>query len=171
MDWLNQDVLWNLFWKLVNFIVLAELIVYLVRKYDVFEKVFGGYRHKIQAEIDTAERLQQEAVQIKSDIERATKEAKTLSLELLEKAKAQAEREKDDLLDAAAAEAERIRKQARQKADYEQDRQLTNLQRDVIEQALEKAREKALADITKKVNDRLVDEFLKDLTEESVRLS
>jgi len=171
VDWLNQDVLWTFFWKLVNFIVLAGLIVYLVRKYDVFEKVFGGYRNKIKAEIDAPHQLPQEAVQIKADIKKATREAEVLSTELLEKARVQAEREKAEVLEAAQAEVKRIHEQAQLTADYQRSLQLAELQQDVIEQALAKAREKAQADITKKENDRLVNDFLKGLTTESVKLS
>lgn len=171
MDWLNQDVLWTFFWKLVNFLVLAGLIVYLVRKYDVFEKVFGGYRNKIQAEIDSANRLHQEAAQIKAEVEKTARESKALANELLEKAKAQAEQEKADWLKAAAEEVERIREQARQKADYQRNQQLAKLQQEIIAQALDKARKTVQASITKRENDRLIREFLDDLTPESVRLS
>ncbi len=171
MDFLNQDVLWDFFWRVVNAVILFGLVVYFVRKYDVINKVFGGYQEKIQREIDNAKNVEEDAARIKREIDQMSEQAEVRSQEIVEKAKEQAQREKEALIEDAKSSAERILTQARQTADYEQERQSKLLQNEIVERTLEKAREEVAAKITKKENDRLVNEFLDSLNEESVKLS
>lgn len=181
MEWFDNAIQWLLevinnpinqefFWRVVNAVVLYSLIVYFVRKYDVINKVFGGYQQKIQREIDSAKQLEDEAAQIKRDIDKMAEEAVERSKEILEKARVQAQREKVAAIESAKASAERILDQARQTADYEHERQMKQIQTDIVERTLERAREEVAGKITKRENDRLVGEFLDSLNEESVKL-
>lgn len=169
MDWLNPDVLWTFTWKVVNFVVLAAIVVFLVRKFDVFDKVFGGYRRRIQGELEAASRLQQEAEQIKAELEHSIQQAQAQSAQIVEKAKAQSQREKDALVAAAEKETDRLLAQARETASHEIDRQRETIERNVLEQALERARQRLAKQITKKDNEQLVNDFLDRLSEESLR--
>ncbi len=170
MEWLlNPDVLWTFTWKVVNFVVLAGIVVYLVRRFDVIDKVFGGYGRRIQGELESARKLQQEAEQIKAELERSTREAKAQAAEIVEKAKAQAQREKDAVVVTAQADAERLLAQARETASHEVARQTEALQLVVLGEALERARERLAKQVTKKDHEQLVNDFLDRLTEESLR--
>jgi len=164
-------VIWDFFWKVVHFLVLAGIAVWLVRKYDLFERVFGNYRRELKAELDAAARHHEEAERIKAETESALQEADRRAEEMLEQAKARAEREKEELVQVARQEAERIKEQARLTARSERERQVRALQNDVVERALARARELVTGAITKQDHGRLVDAFLEELDEGSVRLS
>ena len=171
MHWFDPDIMLMFAYKIVNFLILAGILVWLIRKYDVIENVFGGYQRKIKDEIDSANRLQNEATRIKREIEQSATQAEQRSVELLEQAKAQAEREKQALIRGAEAEAERLLEQARRTASFEQNRQLLALQSDIVERALVRARALLQEQVKKKDHQRLMDEFLECLTEESLRAS
>ncbi len=164
-------MIWDFVWKVVNFLVLAGIAVWLVRKYDLFERVFGNYRREIRAELDAAARHREEAERIKAETETALQEADRRAEEMRAQAAERAEREKEALLELAREEAERIKAQARLTAQSERQRQLRALQNDVVEQTLARARELVTGAITKQDHGRLLDAFLDELDEESVRFS
>lgn len=157
-------------WKVFNFLVLAGLVVWLVRKYDLFERVFGNYRRQIKAELRAAERHLTEARRLKDQTRAALTEAKTRAAEILEQAQAQAEREKAELLAAARAEVERLLAQARLAAEAELEHQLEQLRRETVEAMLARARERTAETITRRDHQRLVTAFLDELTEESLKI-
>jgi len=171
MDWLNETVLWIFFWKVVNFVILAGIIVYLVRRFNVIDNVFGGYQRRIQQEIAAAAELKRESEQIQAEVDRAAKEAESRSAEILEKSKAQAEQEKAAIIETARGEAERMIEQARAVAAQQRDRQLEALQAGVVAQTLALAQEKVRDTITPKDHERLIEVFLGSLKNEGVRLS
>jgi len=171
MNWFDSGILLNFLYKIINFVILAWIIVWLVRKNDVLEKVFGGYQRGIKQEIERAEQMQSEAARIKDDIEQAANEAKRRAEDMVKNAKAQAEREKTSLLASAQAEAKRLSDAAQHNAQLEQARQLTALKQAVIERSVQHAEQLLLDELTAKDNRHLVERFLEELDEQHLRVS
>lgn len=166
--WLTTSLEGVFLLKLLNFLILAAIVVHLVRKYNVLDKVFGAYQRKIQGELEQAQRLRDEAAQIKRQTEQAVLDTERQSALLLQQAKAQAQREKDDLIEGAKTEAKRLLEQAHLGADFELRHQLQAVQRDVVERSVERARGILQKTLDQKDNQRFVDAFLRDLSEETL---
>jgi len=171
MNWFEQGVLLNFLYKIINFVILAWIIVWLVRKYDVLEKVFGGYQRSIKQEIERARQMQTEAEQITREIKQASIDAERRAAETVERAKGQAKREKTVMINSAQAEAKRLLDQARQSAQSEQARQLATLQQELIERSVQHAEQLLMEQLTVQDHERLVEQFLEDLSEEYLRVS
>lgn len=166
--WLTTSLEGVFLLKLANFLILAAIVVHLVRKYHVLDKVFGAYQRKIQSEIEQAQRLREEAAQIKRQTERAVLDTERQSALLLQQAQTQAQRERDDIIEGAKTEAKRLLEEAHLGADFELHRQLQVVQRDAVERSVERARGILKKTMDQKDNVRLVDAFLRDLSEETL---
>lgn len=166
--WLTTSLEGVFLLKLVNFLILAGIVVYMVRKYNVMDKVFGAYQRKVQGEIEQARRLRDEAEEIKRQTEQAVIDTERQSALLLQQAQGQAQREKEDIISVAKAEAQRLLDQAQLGADFELQRQLHGVQLDVMERSVERARGILHETLDQVDNQRLVDAFLGDLNEESL---
>jgi len=89
---------------------------------------------------------------------------------LLQQAQTQAQREKEDIIEGAKVEAKRLLEQAHLGADFELRHQLQAVQRDVVERSVERARGILQKTMDQKDNVRLVDAFLRDLSEENLEV-
>lgn len=168
--WLTTSLEGLFLLKLINFLILAAIVVHLVRKYNVLDKVFGAYQRKIRGELEQAQRLREEAAQIKRQTEQAVLDTERQSALLLQQAQTQAQQEKEDIIEGAKVEAKRLLEQAHLGADFELRHQLQAVQRDVVERSVERARGILQKTMDQKDNVRLVDAFLRDLSEENLEV-
>jgi F-type H+-transporting ATPase subunit b len=145
-------------YKLMNFLVLAIGLFYLLRKpaasslsarisgiknqLDDLESKKREAEKKLTAYDEKLSRLDKEAEKIVEDYVRQGNEAKARIIKEAEEA------------------AERIKEQARRNIDYELERAKSKLRGEIVEEALLKAEEIIKSKITIEDQDRLVDEYL-----------
>ena len=82
------------FWILIAFVTFIG--VFGRKAWSAIKKALDGRRDKIQADLDEAQRLREEAQGVLAEYERKRREAEDEALQMIEHAKAEAERHADD---------------------------------------------------------------------------
>ncbi|MBI1743709.1 F0F1 ATP synthase subunit B [Candidatus Acetothermia bacterium] len=149
-------------WRWINFLVLAGLIVWLVRKIDV-GAMLQKRREHIKAELDQAQKLEQEAAVLKAQAEHELTNAGAKAQEILQDARKMGERVQAEIREMAEAEAKRIHEQAKLEAELEYQNILKELKREALEEAMQRAAEAIKQELTPSDQERLVRDFLNGL--------
>jgi F-type H+-transporting ATPase subunit b len=158
---------WIEIWRWVNFLALAALVVWLVRKIDV-GAMLQKRREQIKAELEEAHRLEQEASALKAQAEQELANAGTKAQEILHDARKMGERVQAELRQMAEAEATRIHEQAHLEAELEYQKILKELKREASEEAIRRASEVIKQELTPADQELLVRDFLRSLDKEAL---
>jgi F-type H+-transporting ATPase subunit b len=151
--WQNLD-----WYRLMNFVVLAGVLVFILRKpvsqalssriKDIKEQLESLEVQKTEAEKQLAQyneklsQLESEAEKIVDDYIKQGNEAKA------------------KILKEAERTAEKLQAQARRNIEHEFDKAKQKLQQEVVESSLQKAEESLKKEITAQDQDKLVDEYI-----------
>jgi len=151
--WQNLD-----WYRLMNFVVLAGVLVFILRKpvsqalssriKDIKEQLESLEVQKAEAEKqlaqynETLSQLESEAEKIVDDYIKQGNEAKA------------------KILKEAERTAEKLQAQARRNIEHEFDKAKQKLQQEVVESSLQKAEESLKKEITAQDQDKLVDEYI-----------
>ena len=151
-------------WRVVDFAVLAGIIIWAVIK----QNVKGGLKARqdgietLLREAATArEAAEQKLKEYSAKLESANKEIDLLSAGI----KSEAEAEKVRLIAEANSMAEKIKEQARQLAEQEVLKARTILRQEAARLAVELAEQKIRQNITKNDQDKLVGDYLSKVVE------
>ena len=153
---------WIEIWRWINFLVLATLVIWLVRKVDV-GAILQKRRDQIKAELEHAHKLEQEASALKVHAEHELASAGAKAQEILQDARNMGERVQAEIREMAEAEAKRIHEQAKLEAELEYQNILKELKREALEEAMQRAAEAIKQEITPSDQERLVRDFLNGL--------
>ncbi len=152
LDW------WNLFWRVLNFLLVAGVIWYLAGKKII--AFFRGRRSSIEQELHDLEARKEAARQELQDVEQRIASLDREREAILEEYRARGEAVKQEIIAAAEERARIITAQAQQGAQNEIDQALTAMRADLAE-AIAEATQKALAEsLTPKQHEALIDAFV-----------
>ncbi len=144
--------------RVLNFVVLAIVMVWLFKKFGV--PALNGRIEGIKEDLEDLEAKKQaakkELAKYREQLELLDKEAE----KIIDEYTRQGEDAKDRILKEAESAADKLKDQATRNIEYEFDRARQQLQKDVVEKALTKAEQIIKARISEKDQDRLVDEYL-----------
>ncbi len=149
-------------WRWLNFLVLVTLIVWLVRKMDV-GTALQKRREQVKAELEQAQKLAQEATELKTKAELDLANANTKAKEILEDARKMGERVQAEIRQMAEAEGKRIIEQAKLEAELEFQEIRKQIKRETLNAAMDQATQVIKKEMTPADQEKLVRDFLSGL--------
>ncbi len=149
-------------WILISMI----LFILVMMKYAVppIMKSLNEREAKIKDSLESAEQALAKAEQISKDNEKALREAEANAQQIRKKAKEEATVLRDDLIAKAKEEAAQIVEQARASIEQEKKQALTELRQEVANLAIQAAETILDSELDAKKNNKLVDNFIDDLS-------
>ena len=152
------DVLADLIYPGINLAMLLGVLVYFGRK--PIQAFFRDRRAQIRADLETAAQLRAEAEERCADLQRRLMNLDGEIENIRQLARERAESERARILTDAEATAQRIRVDARAAIDQELRRAREQLREDASDLAIELAGERLREQITDADRNRLLDEFI-----------
>ena len=157
-DGVSDNQLWDLLYRIINFAVLAGILIFLLKK--PFKSGLKGRSKAIADELKDLESKRDEARRAYAMMERRLLDIEKEREDVLARFKEDGEREKKKILDDAQLLAERIKGQAQHTIEHETKLAKAELRREVAEMSAEVAEKLVREKITQKDQSRLVDEYL-----------
>ena len=152
--WVSTDT-----FRVMNFAVLAIVLVYLLRK--PLSQALSSRIKGIKDELEDLEARKNEAekklAEYNEKLAQLEKEAETILEDYIK----QGHEAKQRILKEAEASAEKLKSQARRNIEHEFEQAKFKLQEEIFETSLEKAEEIIKNKISEDDQDRIVDEYLK----------
>jgi F-type H+-transporting ATPase subunit b len=152
--WVSTDT-----FRVMNFAVLAIVLVYLLRK--PLSQALSSRIKGIKDELEDLEARKNEAekklAEYNEKLAQLEKEAETILEDYIK----QGHEAKQRILKEAEASAEKLKSQARRNIEHEFEQAKLKLQEEIFETSLEKAEEIIKNKISEDDQDRIVDEYLK----------
>lgn len=154
----DGDVLGTLIYPAINLALLLGVLVYFGRK--PIQTFFRDRRAQIRGDLETAAQLRAEAEERCAELQRRLVNLDGEIESIRQLARERAESERTRILTDAEATAERIRADAGAAIDQELRRAREQLREDASDLAIELAGERLREQITDSDRDRLLDEFI-----------
>lgn len=151
----------DLFWRVLN-VALLLLVLYVTARKPI-QGFFRDRRDRIQGEVETAARLRKEAEERNARIQRQLAELDGELERIRRSARERAENEHDRILSDARASADRIREDARIAIEQELRRAREELRREAADLSVEIASGLLRDEITENDQQRLLDEFIDEV--------
>jgi len=123
--------------QIINFVILLVVLKKLIL--DDLMKALQERRHKIESDLDEADRLNAEAQALKDEFEEKLRQSRMMAQEALQKAAQEGERLKATIVDEGRAEAHRLVESGRQEIRAEHDRMFQELQAHIANRAVDVA--------------------------------
>jgi len=152
---------WDFFFRVFN-VVLLLLVLYATARKPI-QAFFRDRRDRIQGEVETAGRLQKEAEERHARLQRQLAELEGELERIRLTARQRAENEGDRILSDARASADRIREDARIAIEQELRRAREELRREAANLSVEVASGLLRDEITENDEERLLDEFIDEV--------
>ena len=154
---------WMKVWEVLNFLILAFIVFKLLR--EPVKNFFQGraemFREKIAEAEGASMEAERELEEVESRFKMLDQEIQRLQQTITEKG----ERERDKIIADAKQTAEYMLEKARLEAAFSTQQARSQLRREVVDEAVKLAEENIRKAIDKRDQERLVDEYLKDLQE------
>jgi F-type H+-transporting ATPase subunit b len=157
MDFLNSEA-----WRWINFALLVATIVWIVRKINVNE-LLQKRRDQVKAELEQAQKLAQDAAELKAKAESDLANANSKAKEILEDARKMGERVQAEIRQMAEAEGKRIVEQAKLEAELEFQEIRKQLKHETLNASMDKAAQLIKKELTPDDQERLIRDFLNGL--------
>jgi F-type H+-transporting ATPase subunit b len=145
--------------RLMNFAVLAAVLVYLLRK--PISQALNARVKNIQEQLASLEAQKAEAEKQLARYNDKLSKLESEAQKIVESYIKQGKEAKAKILKEAEAVAEKLQAQARRNIENEFDKARQELQREVLEKSLARAEKTLKKEITTRDQDKLVDEYLK----------
>ena len=152
--WVSTDT-----FRVMNFAVLAIVLVYLLRK--PLSQALNSRIKVIKAELEDLEARKNEAEKKLAEYNEKLAQLEKEAEKILEDYIKQGHEAKQRILKEAEASAEKLKSQARRNIEHEFEQAKLKLQEEIFETSLEKAEEIIKNKISEDDQDRIVDEYLK----------
>jgi F-type H+-transporting ATPase subunit b len=150
--------LWDLVWRIINFLILAGFLVYLLR--IPFKNFLNQRQQSIKESLEKAEEARQEAGKRAGEIDQKLAKASKEIEEIVKMLADQGDIEKKKILENARQEAERLKQQARFMADQEVKKARVMLRKEAVDLAANMAEALLKEKITDSDHKRLVEEYV-----------
>ena len=153
--------IWMLSWRLLNFLILAYLMVRLLKKplSSFFQESARVIREQLQGTEQACQEAEQELQEMENRLEALDQEIQKLQGVIGE----HGQRERDKIIANARQTAEQMLEKARLEAAYSAQQAKNQLRLEVIDEAVRKAAESIRKAIESGDQERLVNEYLQDL--------
>ena len=161
--------LFDLDWQLVadaSLMIIAIFVLFLLMSYFLFNparKLLNGRKEKIRNELETAKQDMEEAGRLKEEYQVKLKEIDKEAEEILSEARRKALSNENQIIAEAKEEAARILERARVEAELEKQKVSDEVKREIVAVAALMAGKVVAASIDTTVQDRLIDETLKEM--------
>ena len=152
--WVSTDT-----FRVMNFAVLAIVLVYLLRK--PLSQALNSRIKVIKAELEDLEARKNEAEKKLAEYNEKLAQLEKEAEKILEDYIKQGHEAKQRILKEAEASAEKLKSQARRNIEHEFEQAKLKLQEEIFETSLEKAEEIIKNKISEDDQDRIVEEYLK----------
>ncbi len=150
-----------IFWTLIVFGTL--MVVLWKLGWPTLLKSVEEREHRIQQQLDEAEKAQTESARLLEEHKRMVAVARTEAQEMLAKTKAVAEKERETLLAQARQEYEQLLARARKDIGAEKEKAILELRGEAVELSIAAASKLIEAQLDTEANRRLVTEYLATL--------
>jgi F-type H+-transporting ATPase subunit b len=150
-----------IFWTVLVFAILLALLWRF--GWPALLKTVEEREHRIQQQLEEAERARAEATRLLEEHKRAIANAKAEAQEILAKAKALADKERETLLAKARLEYEQLLERARHEIDAEKEKAIVALRREAVDLSIAAASKLLDAQLDSETNRKLVTEYLAQL--------
>ena len=161
--------LFDLDWQLVadaSLMIIAIFVLFLLMSYFLFNparKLLNGRKEKIRNELETAKQDMEEAGRLKEEYQVKLKEIDKEAEEILSEARRKALSNENQIIAEAKEEAARILERARVEAELEKQKVSDEVKREIVAVAALMAGKVVAASVDTTVQDRLIDETLKEM--------
>lgn len=161
--------LFDLDWQLVadsSLMIIAIFVLFLFMSYFLFNparKLMNGRKEKIRGELETARQDMEEAGRLKEEYQAKLKEIDKEAEEILGEARRKALNNESQIVAEAKEEAARILERARVEAELEKQKVSDEVKREIVAVASLMAGKFVAASIDTSVQNRLLDETLKEM--------
>jgi F-type H+-transporting ATPase subunit b len=148
---------------LINFAILLFLLRLFL--YQPILNMMEERRQKIQASLDEADKVRQEADVQRGDFQRELENARKTSQDAATRAAQETEKMREAILAEARQEAEQIREQARQQIELERQQAAADLQRQVVDLAVDLTRKVVgqTVAVNEQAQRQLISQFLSEM--------
>ena len=155
----SKGWVWTDTFRVMNFAVLAIVLVYLLRK--PLSQALNSRIKVIKAELEDLEARKNEAEKKLAEYNEKLAQLEKEAEKILEDYIKQGHEAKQRILKEAEASAEKLKSQARRNIEHEFEQAKLKLQEEIFETSLEKAEEIIKNKISEDDQDRIVEEYLK----------
>ena len=165
----SMSRLFDLDWQLVadaSLMIIAIFVLFLLMSYFLFNparKLLNGRKEKIRNELETAKQDMEEAGRLKEEYQAKLKEIDKEAEEILSEARRKALSNENQIIAEAKEEAARILERARVEAELEKQKVSDEVKREIVAVAALMAGKVVAASVDTTVQDRLIDETLKEM--------
>ncbi len=149
--------------------VINLLVLYILMKKFLFKPVnniLEQRRAAIEEEMNQAQTLKEEAMQLKESYEADTKGAKEASAGIIREARQKADQEASVILSQARKEADKIRTDTEERLKQEREKTMRGLQKDVADLAVEAAEQILSGGSRQREDEAFYDMFLRNAGEQ-----
>jgi len=151
--WQNLD-----WYRLMNFVVLAGVLVFILRK--PVAQALSSRIKDIKEQLESLEVQKAEAEKQLAQYNEKLSQLESEAEEIVDDYIKQGNEAKAKILKEAERTAEKLQAQARRNIEHEFDKAKQKLQQEVVESSLQKAEESLKKEITAQDQDKLVDEYI-----------
>jgi F-type H+-transporting ATPase subunit b len=150
-----------MFWTVVTF--LAMVLILKKIAWGPLLKALDEREEKIRKDIESARQNRDEVERLKQDYERQLGEIESRARALLSEAEQKGAKAREGILKEAEAEARKLAEKGRQQLEAEKEKLLLQLRKEVGDLSVSMAEKLMRQTIDKKVQDKFVQDFLKNL--------
>ena len=151
--WQNLD-----WYRLMNFVVLAGVLVFILRK--PVSQALSSRIKDIKEQLESLEVQKAEAEKQLAQYNEKLSQLESEAEKIVDDYIKQGNETKAKILKEAERTAEKLQAQARRNIEHEFDKAKQKLQQEVVESSLQKAEESLKKEITAQDQDKLVDEYI-----------
>lgn len=150
-----------MFWTVVTFLAM----VFILKKiaWGPLLKIIDERESKMKAEMEAAQKNREQMEQLKSEYERQLSEIENRAKALLAEAEHKGLQTRESILKEAEAEARKLAERTRQQLESEKERLIHELRTEVGQLSILAAEKLLQQSIDKKVQDKFVQDFIKNL--------
>lgn len=155
----DNERLWDLAYRFLNFTLLVIILFIVIRKTAV-KDFFSSRRNEIRQKLDALKKEREDAETRHRELEKKLKEFETQKTDIIAQYEAEGALEKEKIIKEAEERAEQILLQADLTIQREMEAAKGRLKQQVVEAAANKAQELIEKEIKQNDHDQLIDEFI-----------
>lgn len=158
-----------MFWTVITFLIMVLILKKIA--WGPLLQTLEEREAKIRHDVETAERNKAEMERLRGEYERQLDEIEGRARALLSEAEQKGARVREAVLQDAESQARKIAEKTREQLEAEKERLIRELRSEVGELSVEIAEKLMRQTIDKKVQDRFVQDFMKDLDTRSDKIN
>ncbi len=163
MIYFGAEFLDGIVYYIINVAIIAGALSYFL--YEPVKKFMHERQERIKKQINDAENIEKEAIQLKSEYEEKLSKINVERTEILEDARKRATKMEAEIIAEAKEEAMKIKKRAMLDIEREEERARDDMRTQIIELSTSMASRYVEVNIDDETQNKLLDEVISDLGE------